>query len=69
MKILKFWYVACTLFCIYNLNNLANQRYEVDYWATTNLGERQPIILACKELSSFNLSETDYELSQLRADL
>lgn len=69
MTILKFWYVFCTVYCVFSLINLANQRYEVNYLATTNLGVRKPSILACKALSFFYLNETGYELNQLRADL
>ena len=68
MKILKFWYVFCILFCFYSLNNQAKQRYKVDNRAV-NQSEGELIIFACKEFSFFNLSETHYELSQLKTDL
>ena len=68
MKILTFWYVACTIFGIYNLDNLVQESYEVTY-QIRNQSEPEPIILACKELSAFQFNETEYELSHLRAHL
>ena len=65
---MKFWYVACTIFCIYHLKMLIHERYEVES-RVENRSEPEPITLACKELSSFHLNETVYELSALRADL
>ena len=71
MKILKFWYVACTIICIYNLNMLVSERYEVAILAGNGSeSETEPTItLACEELSALHLNETEYELSQLRAHL
>lgn len=68
MKILKFWYVACTIFCIYNLNMLVEERYEVEYLAV-NKSETELEILACYKLSSFNFKNKSIELSQLSAHL
>ena len=68
MKILKFWYVACAVFCIYSLNTLVNERYEVES-RVKNQNETEPIVLACKEFNSFHLNESVYELNQLKVDL
>ena len=64
---MKFWYVTCTIFCVYHLKMLVHERYEVES-RVENRSEPEPSILVCKELSSF-LNKTVYELSALRADL
>ena len=68
MSILKFWFMACAIFCIYYLNMLAKERYEVEYLAK-NQSDTKPNILACKRLCSFNFKNKSVELSHLRAYL
>lgn len=69
MKILKFWFVFCTLFCVYSLLNQSHQRYEVDYLAISNESQEEQQLLICRELSDFDFKKTKYKLSQLRAHL
>ena len=67
--ILKLWYVICAIFCLYSLNKVVEERYEVKILAS-NQSETDPLIfLACKELSSFQLNRTEVRLEELRVEL
>ena len=67
--VLKSWWVACAIFCILSLQMLFEERHEVAILAV-NRNETDPIIyLVCKELSRFQLKETEILLEDLRDQL
>ena len=67
--ILKFWYVACAIFCLYNLNTLVRERYEVTIIAASENKTDHLILLICQKLSSFQLNRTEILLEDLRDQL
>ena len=67
--ILKFWYVACTIFCLYSLNTLVLESYEVAILAA-NKNEVDPIrFLVCKDLSSFQINKTEVRVEELKDEM
>ena len=68
--ILKFWFVACAIFCMYSLNTVIEERYEVKILAGESSKTDPIILLACQELSSFwHLNKTKIRLNELRDEL
>ena len=67
--ILKLWYMACTIFCLYSLNKVVEERHEVAIFAK-NRSETDPVILLiCQELSSFQSNKRELRLEVLRDEL
>ena len=67
--ILKAWYLLCTIFCLYSLKTLVEERYEVTIFAVDQ-SESDPIIrLICKDLSRFKFKRTKFLLGELRDEL
>ena len=69
MKILTFWYAACTIFCIYSLHKLVEESDDVALLATNRSDTDLILSFACKELKFFRLNKKEYELSQLKIEL
>ena len=67
--ILKLWYVACTIFCLYSLNTLVLESYEVAILAA-NQSEVDPIrILVCKKLNSFHINKTEVRVEEFKDEM
>ena len=67
MKILKFWYVPCVLFCLYCLYTLVTDSYEVLYVKSNPTDPVQ--YLACTKLSWIYPNKKPIDLKDLRGDL
>ena len=67
--ILKFWCVACAIFCILSLQTLVKERYEVVILVAEKNETDPTILLICKELSGFQLDKTELLLEDLRDKL
>ena len=66
--ILKFWYVACAIFCLYNLKEVAKERYQFKILA----GDQNPDsmnFLICQKLTNFQLNRTKIRLEELRDEM
>ena len=67
--ILKFWYVACVIFCLYSLNTLVEERYEVAILASDPNKTDPLVTLACKEISKLKINKNEIRLEELRDEL
>lgn len=72
MKILNVWYAGCILFCIYSLNILTYESYQVTYHSTSianGTWSKRISYLRCLSLKVLYPNETEQvDLSQLRLD-
>ena len=67
--VLKLWYVVCAIFCLYSLNTLIEERYEVVILASDR-SEADPLVfLICQDLRTFELNKTEMRLEELRNQL
>lgn len=62
------YHLLCIHCILYSLTTLFEERYDVEF-LTKNQNETEPTVLACKELSSFNLGKTKFGLEELRGSL
>ena len=67
MKLFKFIYLLCVLFCVYCLYTLVADSYEVVY-KKSNVTERFQF-LACVQLTDLYPNRTEVDLKSLRGDL
>ena len=67
--ILKFWFVACTIFCLYSLSTLVEERREVAIVAADRNKTDPIIILVCTALSHNKINRTEIRLEELREGL
>ena len=67
--VLKFWYMACAIFCVFSLNTLVKERYEVAILVGDPSKTDPVIILACQKLDSLKIEKTTILLEELRGHL
>ena len=67
--ILKFWYVACAIFCLYSLDTLVEERYEVAIHVGDQNKTDSLVSLACKKISHFMIKKNEMNLKELRDEL
>ena len=66
--ILKLWYLVCAIFCVFSLNTLVKERYEVAILVGDPSKVDPVIILACQKLDSLKIEKTTILLEELRSD-
>ena len=67
--ILKLWYMVCAIFCVFSLNTLVKERYEVAILVGDPSKTDPVIILACQKLDSLKIEKTTILLEELRGHL
>ena len=67
--IMKLWFGACAIFCLYRLTTLVEKRYEVAIVAGDPSKTDPLSILVCRKLSSFEFKKTEIRLEELKNEL
>ena len=67
--ILKSWYMACTIFCLYSLNTVIEERYQVAILAGDPNRTDLFITLACQDISKFKIRKNEIHSEKLKDEL